>query len=157
MNIWSGSYSWTTGSTCQALPRVTTQYRAEPDHEFNVSGNSNFFNRLDERSVSFRLCRITCSYCPVVQRLTKVLGFLYCVYWTVINLSGGASPINWGWGYGMVSGLPKIILSIKVGKVVITAANERSAKYIFSRCLFLLKRIGADCPACTSIVLMVGE
>ena len=34
-----------------------------------------------------QLCRPTCSYCPVVKRLTKILEFLYCGYGTVINLS----------------------------------------------------------------------
>jgi len=55
-----------------------------------------------------QLCRDTCSYCPVVQRWTKILEFLYYGYGTVINLSGEGHLEIGGWGYGGVSGLPKI-------------------------------------------------
>ena len=53
-------------------------------------------------SRSTQLCRLTCSYWPVVQRLTKILGFLYCGCETVINLSGEGHLKNGGWGYGGV-------------------------------------------------------
>ena len=86
-----------------------------------------------------------------------IFEFLYCGYETVINLSGEGDLETEGWGMGGVSGLPKFILNIKVDKVVIKAATERSANYTFSDCLFLLMRIGAKFLACTCIVLMVGK
>ena len=49
---------------------------------------------------TIQLCRTTCSYYPDVQRWTKILGFLYCGYGTVINLFGEDHLENGGWGYG---------------------------------------------------------
>ena len=51
---------------------------------------------------TIQLCRATCSYCPVVQRWTKILEFLYCGCRTVINLTGEGRLENGGWGYGGV-------------------------------------------------------
>ena len=47
---------------------------------------------------TIKRCRASCSYCSVVQRLTKILGFFYCGYGTVINLSGEDHLENGGVG-----------------------------------------------------------
>ena len=62
-----------------------------------------------------QLCRTTCSYCPYVQRQTKILGFLYCGYGTVINLYIQADLETDRWGYGVVSELPKLP-SMRMGR-----------------------------------------
>jgi hypothetical protein len=54
------------------------------------------------------LCQATYSYCPVVKRWTKILGFLYCGYGTVINLPAEGTLENGGRGHGRVSELPKL-------------------------------------------------
>ena len=56
---------------------------------------------------TIQLCRATRSYCPDVQRLTKILEFLYCGCRTVINLSGeGHLEIGgWGGGWGALVGV----------------------------------------------------
>ena len=51
--------------------------------------NVNPTMRMHRRTV--QLGRATCSYCPDVQRWTKILGFLHCGCETVIN--------HFGWNY----------------------------------------------------------
>ena len=56
--------------------------------------------RMQRRTI--QLGRSPCSYCPNVQRWTKILGFLYYDYRTVINLSAEGHLEKRGWGYGGV-------------------------------------------------------
>ena len=56
--------------------------------------------RMLRRTV--QLCRATCSYCPIVQRWTKILEFLYYGCRTVINLFGEDHLENGGWWVGGV-------------------------------------------------------
>ena len=51
---------------------------------------------------TIQFCRARCSYCPVVQRWTMILEFLYCGCRTVINLSGEGILETDGWGVGGV-------------------------------------------------------
>ncbi len=55
-----------------------------------------------------QLGRSPCPYWPDqdVQRWTKILGFFYCGYGTVINLSREGHLENGGWGGGVLE-MPK--------------------------------------------------